>query len=596
MRYSSYGSLDDPPLLDGDEGFKGLNTRVEADQLTNGELSESINMRLDNGTATSRRGNSLYMSTSDSQTVAQEGLVDGIDYDSNGADDSVLFACQDKAFVYDGTLNEITYPPGDTLGPNGFLLNTRVNTLLFRGKGPTLPFNEGVELGESPLRLAKGESEFKYWKQQTVFNATYSSSGSHTMGMASGCEFVVGEKFRFHGAPGDWDDNAFEVVSFSGPNVTFKRADLQPITSAPNFTGTPCIVYSLDDQCPPADFATWAGNRLIVPTGVDELDISSPLSTHDFPITNRLVIGSGDSGDITALEPLSDDSLLVFKNHSIHAVSGVYEMKSSVAGGRLAINRITDQLGCIARKTIQIIGSDIVFLSPQGLYGLALNSQGAGAVGLPVQAVRVADIPLSRDIDNLIPGINQEDASGVFHRGRYYLFDGIEGCLVYNTLLQAWESVDNISPGVLKLITINQGSAKLLAIHGTNTALEIEGQNVAQDQFLGGSTSYDSRIKTRGYRCQSYDQKHWRRIQISWEALDNTNSILISNEITNPDSIETIYSENPVGQGSFLTRKKMGKKGESVQLTIGNNTSGRITIKRTLVEATPGSRQNYTAQ
>ena len=596
MRYSSYGQLDDPPLVDGDEGFQGLNTRVNADQLTNGELAESTNMRLDNGVATSRKGNGLYVPSDTSEDIAQDGILDAVAYDSVGADDSVLFACQSRSFVWDNqTLKTVTYPNGEMVY-SGFLLNTRVTTLLFRGKGPTLPFELDIQLGESPLRLAQGEEKFKYWKQEGVNNITVSNEGTHSLTLEESGTFYIGEKFKFEGGPGNWDIYAWEVTNITGKVITFKGADNANHTGLSNHTSTGSLfVHSLDDQCPPADFATWAGNRLIVPTGVDELAISSPLSTFDFPMTNRLLIGSGDAGNITALEPLSDDSLLVFKHHSIYAVSGVYEMKSSVEGGRLAINRITDQLGCVARDTIQVIGSEVIFLSPQGLYGLSLNAKGAGAVGLPVQAVRVADIPLSKDIDNLIPGILQENASGVFHRGRYYLFDGLEGILIYNTLLQAWESVDNVTAGVMKLLTVNKGSAKILALHETSAVLELEAHDEGKDYFLYGSSDVHSRIKTRGYRCQSYDQKHWRRIQISWEALrPSGNAIQVSNEVNNPPFSETLYSDSPVGQGSFLTRANMARRGESVQLLIGNNLNGRLKIKRTLVEATGGSRQNYT--
>ena len=44
MRYSAYGSFDEKPLLDGDEGFIGLNTRLNPTQLNEGVLSESKNI------------------------------------------------------------------------------------------------------------------------------------------------------------------------------------------------------------------------------------------------------------------------------------------------------------------------------------------------------------------------------------------------------------------------------------------------------------------------------------------------------------------------------------------------------------------------
>ena len=50
MRYKGYGELDDPPLLDGDEGFTGFNTRLDGTNLEPGVLSEAFNVRTDRGT------------------------------------------------------------------------------------------------------------------------------------------------------------------------------------------------------------------------------------------------------------------------------------------------------------------------------------------------------------------------------------------------------------------------------------------------------------------------------------------------------------------------------------------------------------------
>jgi|14BtaG_2_1085337.scaffolds.fasta_scaffold09550_2 hypothetical protein len=598
MRYSAYGSFDEKPLLDGDEGFIGLNTRLDPTQLSEGVLSESKNIRLDKGTARSRKGCTLYLGAS---TNNVETPMDAVPYDSGSTQDNVLvFSTNGNAkyaHIYNGPtlVSQVTFPalPYNYTLTNAFLLNTKVNTLLFQGKGPTLPFTEGDSLGHDVLRLAKGDTEFKHFKQVNFSGHVRNAGGTnvHTITCTETPSLNVGEKFRVVGLIGSGGptDNIWKVLSITDKVIKFTSSTTQH--PALNSTGgIQGILYSVDNECPPADFATWAGNRLIVPFGDNELAISSSLSTHNFPITNRLVIDSGESGSITALEPLADDSLLVFKNHSIHAVQGVYEMKGSVEGGRLAITRITDQLGCIARKTIQVIGSEVLFLSPQGIYGLSLNSQSGGGVGLPVQAVRVADVALSRDIDNLIDSIDQANASACFFRGRYYLCDGDE-IYVYSTILQAFESVDSVPNGVIKLFSIFSSSSQLIALHSSSKILNLETSESNVDTYYGGTENFESKVTTRAYRFKTFEQKHFRRAMVSWQGQDSNNSFRVDIESENPDGIDTIVNQSNIGSGTFNTRTSLRGRGESIKATISNNFAGRFSAKRIAFEAMPGSRQ-----
>lgn len=588
MRYSSYGSYDDQPLLDGDEGFIGLNTKLDPTQLPNGIVSDSKNMRFDQGVAKSRKGCSLFVNRS----LGGATLLDAIAYDSGGPNDQVLVTEQTNSYVFDGSTQVASIAHSGLFLSYANLLNTRANTMCFQGKGPSLPITLGsTTLGKSVLRLGKGETSFKYWKQVTTLTITKGGSDNiHTLTTDSAPALIVGEKFVTFGVS-TWDNHAWEVVSVADKTITFKTANATEPSGTTTQSGTSGgFIYSIDDQCPPADYGTWAGNRLVIPTGVDEIAVSSPLSTHDFPIFNRLVIGSEDSGNITALEPLSDDSLLVFKNHSIYGVTGVYNMKGATDGGTLSISRITNQLGCIARDTIQVIGSEVVFLSPQGIYSLSLNSQGQGAIGLPAQAVRVTDIALSRDIDTLVEGIDQATASATFHRGRYYLYNGSD-ILVYSTLNTSWESVDSVPTGVKKLFTINHTKARLLAFHSTSTLLELESSDTGTDVYQGASEDIESYITTRAYRSQTFDQKHYRRGMVSWQALQSASSFKVEAFPENPDSYSTPVNNATIGAGSYNTRFSMGSRGESVKLKVSNNSNGRIQVKRTMVEASPGSRQ-----
>ena len=593
MRYRSYGSYDDQPILDGDEGFMNMNTMTDPSQLENGVVTESRNMRLTKGVAESRKGTKLYLPPASANLVAQEGILDAIAVGLDGVDDDVLIATNNKAFKCNEQGHSlIAYPLNFPQVQSAFLLDTRVNTLMFSDPGPTLPFALDVTLGNSVLRLADGESEFKHWKQVNATQITYSATGTHSVTLSQNTDLKIGEKIKIVNGAG-FSNFAWEVSNVGDKSIEITSTDNSVKSNLADRVAN-MYLYSLADQCPPAYFATWAGNRLIVPVGVDELAISSPLSTHDFPVTNKLVIGSGESGDIQALEPLADDGLICFKNHSIHIITGVYEMKGASDGGRLAITRVTDQLGCTARDSIQVIGDEVIFLSPQGIYGLTLNAKGAGGVGLPPQAVRVSDVPLSRNINDHIESFDQDKSSACFHRGKYYIFNGSE-IFVYSTLTQGWESIDSVPVGALKLISINNQKARLLIIHNTSSILEGEANEIGQDASLGQAEDFESFITTREYRSNSYDNKHYRRVQLSWDAVDAENNFEVTANTNNPDTTNKVIDyqgNNLVAQGNYSTRANLRSRGESISLKISNNNLGRIKVKRVLVEASGGSRGN----
>ena len=55
-RYRTYGKLDDPMQEVGDTGFAALASRDEPTKLQAGVVSEAVNIRMDDGKATTRLG------------------------------------------------------------------------------------------------------------------------------------------------------------------------------------------------------------------------------------------------------------------------------------------------------------------------------------------------------------------------------------------------------------------------------------------------------------------------------------------------------------------------------------------------------------
>jgi hypothetical protein len=611
MRYKGYGDLDDPPLLDGDEGFTGFNTRLDGTNLEPGILSEAYNVRTDRGTIRSR--NTADNLTTAGQNSFYEGqdIYDAIAFnDGVSGGDKILLAGKSRAHVHDATKNGnssvVYYPSLFGQINTAKLLQTSVATLLFSDQGVELNFKltaNATYLGNAVLRYDDDGTtkKFKYFKEASIERVL---STANTLETTEQHSFRVGELvFIERNAV----SGAYKIKSISERTIEVEPCDTESRPAWVSANGG--SIYSLEDQAPSASFATWAGNRLIVPAGNDDILVSSPLSTHDFPITNRLTIGSSDSGFITALEPLQDDSLVVFKNNSVYLVTGIYDFKPADEGGSLSIIRISDQIGCVNSKAVQVVGQEVVFLSHQGIYALTLSTKGEGAIGLPPQAVRVTDLPLSRDIqDKFEKTFDFESAQLEFWKGRIYLlnestyqspgdqeYPGTQ-IYVYNTLYSKFESIDNYVRHGMKLIPITNEGSRLILWHKKYGLLELEKHESTEDQYNGIVSSPGLRcyFSTREYRHKTFANKHYKRLSLSWEkkSQQSNDYVEILFKTENPESVVGLVQATNSEQGTFNQRMPLRQKGESSNMTFFSRRT-RFEVKRIALEATEGSRQTF---
>ncbi len=608
MRYRAYAELDDPPLLDGDEGFSGFVTRLEKSNLAPGELSEASNVRLDKGTIRSRKSAENLTNVTRNRILKDNGVMDAIAYNDGVSEgDQVLFAGSSRGYLAsttrDGSFEVVSYPTGFGLINEAKLLQTSVSTILFSDPGVSLNFlltANSTFLGNPVLRYDDSVKRFKYFKEQLI-NV---QSTPNTFTTTEPHSFSVGELIRI-------DGNAvageYRIRQVNDRQIVVEPSDTQSRPTWVSATGG--LVYSLEDQCPSVKFATWAGNRTIIPAGNDDILVSSPLSTHDFPTTNRLTIGSSDSGFITALEPLQDDSLVVFKNNSVYLVTGIFDFKPADQGGSLSIIRISDQIGCVNSDSVQVVGQEVVFLSTQGIYALTLSTKGEGAIGLPPQAVRVTDLPMSRDIqDKFERSFDFENAQLQFWKGRIYLlnetteqsygdqeYPGTQ-VFVYNTLFSKFESIDNYARYGKKLIPVTNNGSRLLMWHQEYGLLDLEKHENTEDEYNGVVSNPGIRcfFSTRGYRHNTFANKHFKRVSLSWEKKTQqaNDQIEVFFNTENPESSTTLIRSINSEEGTFNQKMPLRQKGESSYLTFGTMRV-QFEVKRLALEATEGSRQTF---
>ena len=161
-----------------------------------------------------------------------------------------------------------------------------------------------------------------------------------------------------------------------------------------------------------------------------ELVFTSPYADTDFDPQN-LAGSIGLNSEITGLK-VYRDSLIIFCRDKIMRLTG-----SSSAD--FTLSAVTEDLGCLSADTIQEIGSDIMFLGPDGLRTLS-STERIGDFGIDVASKNI------RPTVNEMQSFAQSFSSTVIRgKAQYRLFSYVSG-----------ETVD-VAKGVLGTKFVDQG-------------------------------------------------------------------------------------------------------------------------------------------
>jgi len=182
------------------------------------------------------------------------------------------------------------------------------------------------------------------------------------------------------------------------------------------------------------------GNATYVSRGIrDELIVSDILDSNTYDqVYNEYRFNAGTSDYIVTLHPFSDDKLVVFNRNSIHLVISSADVTQS------SIQLITNEVGCLARKSVVQVADNILFLSDNGIYGANFPN---------LYNLRGNGVPLSDGIQATINRINKDyaqNAVAAYYDNRYYIAVPLDSSstnnaiLVYNFLNQGWESIDTV--------------------------------------------------------------------------------------------------------------------------------------------------------
>lgn len=324
----------------------------------------------------------------------------------------------------------------------------------------------------------------------------------------------------------------------------------------------------------------------------DELIFSDILDSNTYdPIYNQFRFNAGKADRIMGLHSFSEDILMVFNRNSIHLVSGTSVIKE-------ATNKLlTDEIGLIARDTIQQIGNQILFLSDNGVYGVGFIED---------YKLRGTEVPLSESIQSTINRLNTiyaDKAQSVYFDNRYYLAIPLDqssrnnAIIVYNFLNKQWESIDTVNDTefhITNMFVAGEGGSR--GVYVTNDIggiHRIEHRVDGDDQVItaiGGtetSIAIQGSATTRQFTLGTLDRKKWKSFEMHVESSpDNESNFDISAECENLDRTVSLGSLNSLNNGSNLAeaedisiRGRMGNpRAYGVQFVI-NNTVGRPRLR-----------------
>jgi len=283
----------------------------------------------------------------------------------------------------------------------------------------------------------------------------------------------------------------------------------------------------------------------------DEIIASDILDSNTYDrVLNQFRISGGTADYTVAMHGFYDDALVVMNRNSIHAVVGT---QGSLAD--TVVKELTNEVGCLARKSVVMQANNLMFLSDNGVYALTfLNDYN----------LRGTEEPLSKNIQPYIDRINARlagDATAVYYDNRYYLavpLDSVVGAddaqgnnaiLVFNFLNKGWESLDTYGNSgflITDFVTAGAGVRNdLYAISSSGGIHKMEAIDSNIDKIsseFGSSaiknTSINASLTTRGYDMGTQERKRFTDFQTQIQSFPagspSTYSISFSTE--DPDN------------------------------------------------------------
>ena len=512
----------------------------------------------------------------------------------------------------------ISYPAGVTTDQPVELLQVFDKIVLFRDQ--YTPIEWDGDLSGSPAFVAAEDGTFTQPTELTdstcdAANGVVSFDNGSAHNLADGDVVTIVSS----------DDT--ELNDFSGTEVQVEVTGANtftfPVPGLPDFTGQSTKVIArlsvgggfIHAPAPPwgvhhnrrlwcpyyydpaTDETTQATDREVR----DEIVASQTLKTDTFDRLYDQLRPSGGTADfLVGLHPFTQDTLIGFNRNTIHLIQGVSGELNDVK-----VRFLTDEIGCLARKTIVTYANQILFLSDDGVYSISFVDE---------YNIRGTGVPLTEPVQTLIQDINPalaDQSVAVYHDNRYWLAypkgsgaTGNNSLLVYNFLNQGWESIDSYSDedflisdlhiaksgGVNKLYAVSsQGGVHL--IDGKEEGDDLITSQVGQDNPV--LTPIESSFISRQYDMNTIHRKKFVRAEVQFQSSDqNESDATIESIVSDPDTTDTLGTISgsigdvlSISEDSSVRVRIGNRRGFAAQLKI-TPTTGKPRVRAAKVDGT----------
>ena len=619
--------LQSPTARDGDAGFTGFASRLNPVALPAGMLQLSENMRLDRGTAKTRKGVKRladdiltsgtpltvpFILTTPGPVVRDSyvgGIFAGCAYRSpsqTNSEECIVLAGSSEAYVWqdpyaaylrdqDGSL--IT----DHLGKP--ILSGNFPTSLTYPSGETISRTDEVSMLQAFDRLYllreawTGEQDFEE-KPLTAGGISVSSTTATINCTAHG--YTAGMRVRIEGSDvaafdgAEYDvaavlnANSFTVTvpagtasdtTTTGRKVRRTKAPLYWDGTSSSFAKSPGGIPSVGASyrtMRSVGFGAYINNRMWIPDGRDTVAVSDYLDAETYdPFWQSFRANQGSNDYIVAIHPWREGEVLVFMRNSIWLAT-IGQIPSTdgtsfdIDTPVTSLTLLTQEVGCVARRTIQTAGNFVYFLSDAGVY--RLDTQ----LDLKLQGTT---LPLSDPISDILENLNgalADEACGLYWNNRYYVSVPIDGALapgqaakgnntllIFSQLNGQWESKDiYASPLDDLLVSAYEAKRRVFAVSRAGKLFLLEEMDRGDDvpnAAITGSAAFapvTGRIKTRRFGFNTMTSKRFVR-SLADVVLPDAGSIAVVAHLLNPDRTMTLVpgKTNDLGEQEDYTLK-----------------------------------------
>jgi len=633
-----------PYQTEGDLGFVGISSRENPVNVQPGFVQYAQNMRMDRGEAKVRAG-CLDLTTPELVSGGKKFLTSCL-YTNATGEQFIVLVSETGLYTYNTTtkvFSSVRNYPSQVIGGTTYVRSISESDPVDAFQAENKVY---ILRGYSRNEVKTNTGTAVVSRSGTTVTLTFSAAHGYSIGDElivyvplhpdlSGSYFVetlpsLTTLTYSTTASGSKNHTTFQCIKAKTPlvfdGISTVIAVPQAVDNATDAADQYPYLSNETDTCmPPADFGMYFQGRIVLCVSRDEIAASNYYEPNVFDVSlDQFKINLGDNDYIVGFVPFQEDKFLIFKRNSIYYA---YIPPPAITNTTIErgidnssfVQTLTNQFGCIARRSITFAGQQVFFLSDRGVYMLN-NTLDLKLVG--------DQKPLSDLISDIIEDINTQyaqNACGLFFNNRYYLsiplVDSVvapttnNATLVYSLLNQAWESVDkypqdinvgSYAPRVLLQAVYNNRNqmfaVSLRKLHLSEQGdIDIlnngSGTPVLGVMRLGDTSGADSAVfvtgviqtpipailTSRRYSFKTFDQKRFSGLQTDMLLDDNTN-IDISAIAINPDTAISLINFTSTTVADKNVRAKVSRRAYALDIKFTIN-SGRPTIRGLTIDA-----------